>query len=97
MPFDSHMLLALIAPRPLYVDSAQDDQWADPKGEFLAAVAAGPAFALFGKAGLGTTAQPAADTPIGDGIGYHLRTGKHELTTYDWTQYLAFARRHWGK
>ena len=94
MPFDAHMLLALIAPRPLYVASASEDQWADPKGEFLAAVAAGEVYELLGRKGLGTQVMPAADQPVGDTVRYHVRTGKHDITAYDWQQYLDFAGRH---
>ncbi len=94
MPFDAHMLLALAAPRPLYVASASEDQWADPKGEFLAAVAASEAWQLLGQKGIGTTVMPPADQPVGETVRYHLRTGKHDITAYDWQQYLEFAARH---
>lgn len=93
-PVDQHQLLALVAPRLLYVASATEDLWADPKGEFLAALNAEPVFALYGKTGLTTPTQPAPDTPIGNHIGYHLRTGKHDINAYDWTQYLNFADAH---
>lgn len=98
MPFDSHMLLSLIAPRPLYVASAADDQWADPKGEFLGAVAASDAWRLLGVKGLDANAtMPGVDQPVGDGhVRYHVRTGKHDITAYDWQQYLDFAARHFG-
>jgi hypothetical protein len=97
MPFDAHMLLALIAPRPLYVASAVDDRWADPKGEFLSAVAAGEVYGLLGRKGLGTTEMPLVDQPVGDTVRYHVRTGKHDLTAYDWQQYLDFADRHFRR
>ncbi len=95
MPFDAHMLLALIAPRPLYVASAEGDQWSDPRGEFLAAVAASPVWALFGKRGIGTDQMPGNRQPIQHAVAYHIREGKHDVTTYDWEQYLKFAGAQW--
>jgi (4-O-methyl)-D-glucuronate---lignin esterase len=94
MPFDSHMLLALVAPRPLYVASAEDDRWADPKGEFLGAVAASEVYELLSKKGIGTAEMPPVNQPVGDAVRYHVRTGKHDITAYDWQQYLDFADRH---
>ena len=97
MPIDQHFVVALCAPRPLYIASATLDRWADPRGEFLAGKAAEPVYALFGRRGLLVADWPKPDTPIGDTIGYHLRTGLHEITAYDWTQYMNFADRHYAK
>lgn len=97
LPIDQHELLALIAPRPVYIASATQDLWSDPKGEFLGGMLAEPVYALFGKKGLGVNEPPAPDTSVGDFIGYHNRTGKHDILPYDWEQYMNFADKHWGK
>jgi hypothetical protein len=91
------MLMALMAPRPLYVASASEDLWADPRGEFLSAKLAGPVYALFGKQGLDIDDLPKANTPAMRTVGYHLRQGKHDVTLYDWQQYIEFAERHLKK
>jgi rhamnogalacturonyl hydrolase YesR len=93
LPLDQHMLLALMAPRPLYVASAEEDLNSDPKGEFLGAQLAGPVYQLFGKTGVGTGDMPPVGHPVGDVIRYHIRSGKHAITLYDWQQYLDFSDR----
>lgn len=88
---DQHELLALIAPRPLYVASAQEDKWADPKGEFLSAYYATPVYSLFGKTGIPSNEMPSVNSPIQNTVAYHIRTGKHDVTEYDWEQYIKWA------
>ncbi len=97
LPVDWHLLIAAIAPRPLYLATAEQDYWNDPHGQFLAAVAADPVYHLLGRPGLGTTQAPAIGTPVGDTVRYHCRPGNHALTAYDWAQFLAFADRHFGR
>lgn len=95
LPVDQHMLLALIAPRVLYVSSASEDEWADPASEFAALLAAEPVFRLYGSSGLGTERRPPADTPVhGDRLGYHIRTGKHDLTEADWRMFADLADQY---
>ncbi len=98
LPIDQHQLLALIAPRGIYVASATQDINADPKGEFLSLKASSPAWKLYGMPTLENAEWPAPDTPIHSGVmHYHLRTGKHSITAKDWANYYDFADRLFGR
>ena len=98
LPVDQHMLIALMAPRAVYVASADEDLWADPKGEFLALAHASPAFAVFGRRGLAPEAMPPPDQPRhADRQGYHIRSGSHDLTLTDWRHFLDYADRLWPR
>lgn len=94
LPVDQHLLLSLIAPRPLYVASADQDLWADPRGEFLALSHSSPVYALFDEKPISIEAMPPIDTPFIVGRrAYHVRTGGHDLTVYDWQRFADFADR----
>src|SRR5262249_25138864 len=93
-PVDSHMLLALIAPRPVLLQTGDTDHWSDPRGKFLAAVAAGPVYKLLGKQGLDTDQIPAAGQPILHTMGYYMHAGGHGTLPADWEVFLKFLEQN---
>ncbi len=96
MPLDQHHLLALVAPRGLYVTSATLDHWADPKGELFSLVEASKVYEKFGAENLPTMKNFRVEEPFFGDVGYHLRNGKHDMTTYDWNQFMNYASKYWG-
>lgn len=98
MPVDQHMLLACLAPRPLYVSNAIYDYWADNKGEWLGTYHAAPAYKLYGKdVRFESEEQPEVNNPIiKSAIGYHVRSGFHGLKLYDWERFMEFIEYHFN-
>ncbi len=95
LPVDQHMLIACIAPRPVYVASGSEDLWADPKGEYLGAYHAGPVYRLLGKEALPTEEPPPVGVALANGhVGYHNRAGGHSVEVEDWNHFVSFAARH---
>ena len=97
MPFDQHELLALVAPRHIYVASASEDSWADPKGEYLSLYHASPVYALYGMTGLTSPEIPGVQEPIHNDVGHHIRRGAHNILEYDWHNYLDFCDKVYGR
>jgi len=94
LPVDAHMLLALIAPRPVLLQTGDTDKWSDPKGEFFAAVGAGSVYRLLGKQGLEVDQMPIAGQAIMHTIGYYMHSGGHGTISSDWDQFLKFMQMH---
>ena len=97
LPVDSHCLLALIAPRPLFLNTGSLDRWGDPQGEFLAARAATPVYELLGQTGLTETNFPPLDHALQHDIGFNCHTGRHDVLPTDWDNFLDFADNHFAK
>jgi hypothetical protein len=91
LPVDSHFLISLIAPRPLFLNTGSEDRWGDPHGEFLAARAATPVYELLGQTGITETNFPPLDHAIQHDIGFNCHTGKHDVLPVDWDNFLNFA------
>lgn len=96
LPVDQHQLMSLIAPRPLYITSASDDLWADPKGELMSLVEASKVYALFGAKDLPTMDNFKVEQPFHGDVAYHMRKGKHGVTDYDWKNFIEFAKNHFS-
>src|SRR5579862_4029699 len=97
MPVDNHELIALCAPRPVFISGGSlqgDDRWIDPKGMFLAAAAAGPVYRLLGKKDLGTSEFPPMETALIDGdLAFREHSGGHTPAP-SWPTFLTFASRY---
>ena len=91
LPVDQHMLISLIAPRPVYVASAVEDRWADPRGEYLSLKNADPVYLITSGDTLACASMPGVDQPVIGRMSYHIRSGKHDVTAFDWEQYLKWA------
>ena len=91
LPVDQHELIALMAPRPVYVASASNDQWAGPENEFLAINEAIPVYQLLEVRNIPQFKKPVENVPQIGILSYHLRKGKHDVTPWDWENYLKFA------
>jgi hypothetical protein len=97
LPFDQHCLIALMAPRPVLLSNAVEDQWANPDGQFDMLKAAEPVYRLLGAGGLETKTMPEVGKLSAGTLGYYIREGKHSMTREDWRIFVDFADRHLKK
>ncbi|HVS51059.1 MAG TPA: acetylxylan esterase [Opitutaceae bacterium] len=93
-PFDAHFVIALLAPRPLLLQTGSTDKWSDPYGEFLAAKAATPVYHLFGEKGIEEYSLPPAGQPMMNDLGYLMHEGPHGVQPADWPVFLDFLDQH---
>ena len=95
LPVDQHLLVTLIAPRPVYIASAIDDGWADPRGEYASAYHASAVYKLFGLNALASPDFPELSQPVIEShVGHHVRPGGHSVDAYDWRRFIEFAEYH---
>ena len=97
LPFDQHALIALVAPRPVLLANATEDQWANPDGQFTMLQAADPVYRLLKAGGLNAARMPETGRLIDSPLGYYIRPGKHSMTRDDWKVFLDFADKHFGR
>jgi hypothetical protein len=97
LPFDQHCLAALCAPRPVLFSNAQEDQWANPSGQFAVLQAADPVYRFLGVEGLAAKQMPPLGQLVDSRLGYYIREGRHSMTADDWEVFMNFADRHFGK
>ena len=97
LPVDAHELIALCAPRPVFISAGSKDAgdgWVDAKGMFMAAVAAGPVYKLLGKKDLGAKEFPPIETSLISGdIAFRQHSGGHTPAP-NWPTFLNFASRY---
>lgn len=97
LPFDQNALVALCAPRPVLFSNAQEDQWANPSGQFEVLQAADPVYRFLGVEGLTAKSMPPQRQLVDSRLGFYIREGKHSMTVDDWEVFMNFADRHFDR
>jgi len=97
LPFDQNCLVALCAPRAVLFSAAQEDQWANPSGQFQVLKAADPVYRFLGEEGIAAEQMPGFNRLVGSRLGYYIREGKHSMTAEDWRVFMDFADRQWRR